>query len=86
MQESYSIAVSKYNRAIRSAVSIVGSKRELAQKVGVSPSAVTNWLQRTKRMKYDYALAIEEVTEGKVKASDLFLSRKDFEKGTKIET
>ncbi len=85
MQQAYSTAIATYDRAILSAISIVGSKRELAEKVGVSPAAVTSWIQRKKRMKYDYAMAIEEATGGKVKARDLFLRIKDFSKEADVE-
>ena len=83
MHKQYNIAVSRYDHAINLAVSIVGSKNELANKIGASPASVTYWSTRKKRMGYDYALAIEEATNGQVKASDLFLSRANFERGLK---
>ncbi len=76
----YSDPVCKFRRAMLKAISIVGTKSDLSRRIGASPSSVTHWTQGNKRMKYEYAIEIEKATGGEVKASDLFLSKQDFDR------
>ena len=80
----YSDPICKFRRALIKAISIVGNKSELSREIGASPSAITHWTQGNKRMKYEYALGIEKATGGEVKASDLFLSKHDFERSMRV--
>lgn len=56
------------NEAIEEAISIVGSQKKLAAKVGVSQPNVWSWLHMKKKVSPERVLRIVQATEGKVKA------------------
>lgn len=55
---------------IKYAAKIVGSQRELARLLGVSPGRVTQWAT-TDRIIADYCPLIERATHGAVRCEDL---------------
>jgi DNA-binding transcriptional regulator YdaS (Cro superfamily) len=48
--------------ALRQAIQIAGSQQLLAEKVGVTQTAVSNWVNRAKRCPAERVLQIERVT------------------------
>jgi DNA-binding transcriptional regulator YdaS (Cro superfamily) len=53
------------------AISIIGSQVLLAKLIGVKLPRLNNWLNRDKEVPAKYAIAIEYVTQGKVKRWEL---------------
>lgn len=58
--------------ALREAIKIVGTANKLALLLGISPTSVKQWIQSGKHcVNAKYVIAIEKLTEGKVKRYDL---------------
>lgn len=55
--------------ALQRAIDIVGSGSELARRLGLTPWAVNKW--NPEQVPADRCLAIEQATEGRVKAEEL---------------
>ncbi|HEX4044699.1 MAG TPA: YdaS family helix-turn-helix protein [Gammaproteobacteria bacterium] len=53
------------------AIKILGSRRNLANLLGISPQRLNGWLNDEKSMGYEYAIAIEYLTHGQIKAEQL---------------
>jgi DNA-binding transcriptional regulator YdaS (Cro superfamily) len=65
---------------IKQAVDIVGSQRELAQKIGKSQQSVSHWINGASKIPAEDATAIEAATHGRITRAqlrpDLFKSEK----------
>jgi predicted transcriptional regulator len=48
------------------------TKKEFARLIGVSSAAVSNYICKKRKPALDIAIRIEQVTDGKVTAQDLF--------------
>jgi len=59
------------NLLIEKAVNYCGSQTALASRAGVSQPSVNKWLYCINQITAESALAIEEATDGRVKASQL---------------
>lgn len=58
--------------ALDKAIGILGSQSALAEAIGVKQAYIWNWKNRgRKRVPAEHCAAIEDVTGGKVKRSDL---------------
>lgn len=63
--------MSDFRPHIRRAVEIVGGQAELSRRIGMSQPSVHDLCHRTKRLRADVAIRIEEATNGEVSRSDL---------------
>jgi len=59
------------NPYIRKAVDSYGGTVELAQKLGTSPSRISEWLYETRAVPVKYAVKLEKLTIGEIKAKKL---------------
>jgi DNA-binding transcriptional regulator YdaS (Cro superfamily) len=59
------------NATIAKAIEIVGTQREFARCLSISPGLVSQWKNGTRPVAANHCLAIEAVTKGAVKAKDL---------------
>ena len=55
-----------YNTALLKVCHRMGGQSVLARLLEISPSRVNKWLNQGVRIPYEYALAIEQLTEGQV--------------------
>jgi DNA-binding transcriptional regulator YdaS (Cro superfamily) len=53
------------------AITLMGSRKKMIQLLNISPQRLNAWLNGSVDMGYEYAIAIEYLTYGKVKAKDL---------------
>lgn len=60
-----------HRTALLKAIQDLGNQTLLAKKIGVNPSCVNKWLRQNKSIPYQYVLAIEEATEGRVTREEL---------------
>lgn len=63
----------------QSALDHFGSQEKFADAIGASQTSVSNWINGKYEMSIDYALATQNVTNGKFKAADLCPALKKLE-------
>jgi DNA-binding transcriptional regulator YdaS (Cro superfamily) len=56
---------------LNKAIKYFGSRRAFAQAIGVTPMAISYWVQRKRNVTAERALEIEKATNGAVSRSDL---------------
>jgi DNA-binding transcriptional regulator YdaS (Cro superfamily) len=62
----------KHEDALKKAIDLFGgSQSELARALNIDPNRVNNWLNRDRGISYEYAYAIELLTNGRINRYDL---------------
>jgi DNA-binding transcriptional regulator YdaS (Cro superfamily) len=57
--------------ALLKAILYFGGQNKLAKKIQKSPTVINNWLNRGDCVPYEYAIVIEELTQGCVSVEEL---------------
>jgi DNA-binding transcriptional regulator YdaS (Cro superfamily) len=61
----------RHDHGLLKAIRYFGSQSGLARALGIDPNRVNNWVNRDKHIPYQYAVAIEILTRGKIKREEL---------------
>ncbi len=69
-----------HRTALLKAIRTIGTQVALAKKLGVKPSLINNWLNRDKGVPFEYAIAIECMTQGVVSRYELAPHVKNYSK------
>ena len=60
-----------HEHALRKAIRLLGSQARLARGLNVDRSRINHWLNRDQYIPFEYACAIERLTDGRVRAYEL---------------
>ncbi len=60
-----------HDTALHTAIRYFGSQKALAKALNISPFRINKWVNRDRRIPFEYAVAIEKLTNGLVNRFEL---------------